>query len=394
MSHNGYTLTVTDGEASKHARVRSDVWEQALEDWRPVQFDAAMRAHFKRITDATRAKVAVTAESRRGLVPGDWLLDAPEEVEVVWGRSDAPLAVAGEALMIAGPQGVGKTTLGQQLALALAGIRTSCLGLPVKREPGKVLYLAMDRPDQIRRSFKRMLAEDEREVLRDRIVVWRGPLSFSVVAEPSRMAQFAREVGASHIVLDSYKDMASKLSDEEVGAKINEAMQECINESIGWTALHHNRKATADNKHPKQLSDIYGSGWLTAGLGSVISIYGEAGAKVVEARHIKQPLESFGDFGIEHDHEQGLSRLTEERPVTDGRKKGRAARQEAVLELLREQPELAKANAKNARAVIEELGLSVSQETAERDLRKINYRGGSNEELDEALRAERHNEDW
>jgi hypothetical protein len=51
-------------------------------------------------------------------------------------------------------------------------------GLPVSRWPrwpGKILYLAMDRPAQIARSLHRQFAVDHRGVLGDRLVVWKGP---------------------------------------------------------------------------------------------------------------------------------------------------------------------------------------------------------------------------
>lgn len=199
---------------------------------------------------------------------------------------------------------------------------------------GRVLYLALDRPEQIKRSFQRMVSEEDREVLRDRLVVWRGPLPPEVkLTEPETLAAWARREGATHVIVDSYKDLASKLSDEAVASTINDTMQVCIAEGIGWVAVHHNRKANSANPHPKELADIYGSTFLTAGLGSVISIYGEPGDELVEAKHVKQPAESFGTFGIKHDHTKGHSVLTE--PPKHGKV---AERHEAIVKLLRIEP--------------------------------------------------------
>ena len=41
---------------------------------------------------------------------------------------------------------------------------------------------------------------------------------------------------------------------------------------------------------PKRLADVYGSRWLTAGMGSVLLLWGEPGDLVVEVRHLKQPV--------------------------------------------------------------------------------------------------------
>jgi hypothetical protein len=75
----------------------------------------------------------------------------------------------------------------------------------------------------------------------------------------------------TYVIVDSYQDLAPDLSSESTGARINEAVQECLAEGIQWAGLHHNRKAQSDNK---ELSYMYGSNWLTAGLGSVLGLRG------------------------------------------------------------------------------------------------------------------------
>ena len=58
------TLTTTDGEATAHARVHADLWEEALVDWLPVQLDAARRAHFRRVTAPERRRDAAVHRPR------------------------------------------------------------------------------------------------------------------------------------------------------------------------------------------------------------------------------------------------------------------------------------------------------------------------------------------
>jgi len=311
------------------AMIHRDQWGHSLREW---WFDGPNRRHFDRVVAQAQQR------RRRGIVPGGWLLETPDELPVVWGEQRAPLAIEGEGLMIAGPPGVGKTTILQQLVLALAGLRETCLGLPVKRERGKVLYLAMDRPEQIRRSWARMVAAGDRELLDERVVLHLGPLPWQLVDEPERLAAMAREHGASHVACDSYKDLHPALDKPEIAAKINSAVQHVIAEGFGWSGAHHNRKATSDNRHPKRLDDVFGGVWLTAGLGSVISVYGESGDELVEARHLKQPAESFGTFGIRHDHAAGRSSLVDA-PDGDPRKVAAAVRRGGIVELLHSEPE-------------------------------------------------------
>ncbi len=146
--------------------------------------------------------------------------------------------------MITGPQGAGKTTLAGQLVLALCGLSDEVLGLPVKRADGPVVYLAMDRPRQIARSFARMVSDGDRKRLRKALKVWQGPPPVSVVQEPASLCQWARdEHNARYVIIDSYKNLAADLGDGTTGAAINAAVQECVAEaSDGWGCIITGRR--------------------------------------------------------------------------------------------------------------------------------------------------------
>ena len=66
--------------------------------------------------------------------------------------------------------------------------------------------------------------------------------------------------------------------------------------------LHHERKAANGGKRVHTLDDVYGSTWLTSGLGSVFVLDGEPGDPTVELRHLKQPAEPIGPLTLRHDH--------------------------------------------------------------------------------------------
>lgn len=55
------------------------------------------------------------------------------------------------------------------------------------------------------------------------------------------------------------------------------------------------------------LDNIYGSTWLTSGLGSVRPLSGQPGSDEVTAFHVKQPAETVGPTDIRHDHHAGVS---------------------------------------------------------------------------------------
>ena len=68
---------------------------------------------------------------------------------------------------------------------------------------------------------------------------------------------------------------------------------------IQWVGLHHPRKQGNDgSKRVNSLDDIYGSGWLTKGTGSVVSLWGDAGDRVVELLHLKQPADTVGPLTV------------------------------------------------------------------------------------------------
>ena len=105
----------------------------------------------------------------------------------------------------------------------------SMLGLPVAQVPGKVLYLAMDRPAQIARSLHRQFFDCHRDVLRDRLVIWEGPPPADIAAESPLplLAELAERAGASVVYLDSLKDAAVGLAEDAVGAGYNRARRFC-----------------------------------------------------------------------------------------------------------------------------------------------------------------------
>jgi hypothetical protein len=212
--------------------------------------------------------------------------------------------------MISGQQGTGKTTIGQQLVAHMIGVRSGpLLGLPVTPVAGRVLYLAMDRPRQAARSFGRMVTAHHRQVLDERLDVWKGPLPVNLVANPPAFARWAlqRCPDASVVVVDSVKDLAAGLTKDEVASALNLAWQELIAQGVDLLLLHHGRKAQNGGQRGKTLDDVYGSTWLTSGLGSVLLLDGDPGSALITAHHVKQPAEQVAEFVIRHDAARGVS---------------------------------------------------------------------------------------
>ena len=249
----------------------------------------------------------------RLLTAGSWILDAPPGVPAVWGEGERVLWASGEPFLLCGPAGIGKTSVLQQVVLARLGVRPpSLLGLPVAPLEGddRILYLACDRPAQIRRSFARAIGEEHRDLLDRRLVVWKGPPPSDFAKHPEILTELADSAGAGTTIVDSLKDVAVGLSDDDVGAGINISFQRAVAEGIDVAGLHHQRKGQNGAK-PKTLEDVYGSTWITAGAGSVALLWGNPGDLAVEFTHLKQPAMPIGPLMLLHDHANMVTTVEE-----------------------------------------------------------------------------------
>jgi hypothetical protein len=150
------------------------------------------------------------------------------------------------------------------------------------------------------------VSEDQLDALGRRVMVWRGPPERDLARHPDDLLALARRAHATLVVVDSLKDAALRLPDDEVGAGWNRAVQTCLAESVDVLVLHHQRKGR-DGAKPKAIDDVYGSVWITAGAGSVVLLWGSPGDALVELTHLKQPAAPVGPLKIQHDHRAGVT---------------------------------------------------------------------------------------
>ncbi|MFE0750665.1 AAA family ATPase [Gordonia sp. NPDC058843] len=269
--------------------------------------DAAPLAAVRAIREQVSA-VFGSDEDDDGSVPATrildgaaWLLEDAEEVSAVWGSARRVLWSSGEALMVTGISGVGKTSIAAQLLTASVGLRSSVLGFPVT-ECERVLYLAIDRPKQARRNLRRFFTNDEATRTSGRWSVWQGPPWEDFAVSPQVFLETCCAAGlkpGDRVIVDSIKDAAMGLSEDRVGAGYNRARQLVLAEGIDVLELHHMVKKSGDGP-PKSIADVYGSNHLTNGAGSVLLIHGQPGDPVVTMLHLKQPDEDVGPLVVTH----------------------------------------------------------------------------------------------
>jgi hypothetical protein len=237
---------------------------------------------------------------------------------VLLGKGDEILHIAGQAGIACSMTGVGKSTLGQNYVLHRARVFDGTfLGLAVHPlgEGEAILYVAADRPTQIRRSFRRMVSASEAEALREHLVMWWGPLPFVLNDGPLRLVEFVREVERRRgvkiveVILDSLKDVTSGLHKPEGAEAVAHAFTSTVAEGIDLLALHHDRKTEKGKKRTTAnitIDDVYGGTFLTAGAGNVWYLLGAPGAETFSLLHLKQAAEPVGPLAVTHDHRSGI----------------------------------------------------------------------------------------
>ena len=233
----------------------------------------------------------------------NWMFDPDNAVVELWGQGDDILWAEGEAIMLCGMPGVGKSTLAGQLLRAQLGLQSTVLDLPVATVDRPILYLAMDRPRQIRRSLRRQFNEDERDRIAGRLFVRPGPPISDMALDPTLLTRMAEAAGAGVVYVDSLKDAVVGLSNDEAGSMYNRARQSLLASGVQICELHHLRKPSAESSGG--ISSIYGSTWLASGAGSVVILSGEPGDLVVRFRHVKTPASEVGPWQLHLDPDGG-----------------------------------------------------------------------------------------
>lgn len=230
-------------------------------------------------------------------------------VKALWGDGSDILWADGEAAMIAGGIGLGKTTIaGQVIRAQVLNVGDGLvLDQPVRPVTGRVLYLAMDRPSQIARSLSRQFTDDELREIGDRLIVRDGPPVADMAKQPALLAQMADYYNAEVIYLDSLKDAAVGLSDDDVGAAYNRARQALIQAGHNVCELHHvvKRGNSGAGGRLTDMADVYGSTWLTAGCGSILGLSGQPGDPYIDFNHLRAPMTQLGPWTLYHDHDAG-----------------------------------------------------------------------------------------
>lgn len=241
---------------------------------------------------------------------GRWLsadeaLDVPD-APAIWGDEESPYSSEGQAWMIAGADGTGKTSLACQYVKARLGLPTwEMWGLPVRtlERDASVIYVAMDRPVQIRQALARGMDDLSKKAIRGRFHMWTGPTPhlLSTLEGQEWMLARVQDRHAGLVVFDSRKDLGDVLDNRAVSG-IARCIALLVSEGIEVLILHHTNKGGGIS-----LESIQGFREVFSGLGSVLILEGKPGGDEITVHHakpIKRPHEA---LRVRHDHATGRS---------------------------------------------------------------------------------------
>lgn len=231
-----------DDEIAIYRERLSDFLDAHNEDFAAFMEKADLGIEVRRLRIREQARVIVQQEqanamrtdaqtAERAQLGGDAILDEPASPPALWGSGSKVAWARGQGMMLASHQGLGKTTLAQQLVLHRMQILTGrFLGMAVEANDRPVLYLAMDRPSQALQSFRRMVTEEQRHALNQSLTIWRGPLPINITSDTSAFADFVQEISpdCGLVVVDSVKDLVPGISKDEIGSALNIGWQELI----------------------------------------------------------------------------------------------------------------------------------------------------------------------
>lgn len=204
------------------------------------------------------------------------------EIKLEW-TIEGLLQLAGSMIMTGLP-GVGKTQLSLRFLMALA-LGQDYLGFKITR-PHKLIFFSLEMGLADLKYFLDIMKEDlteaEQHLLQENLKFIPYGEALYLDKEPiqKKVEELIKEHNPDGVIYDSMgSTTADELSSETVVKAITDwdARIRKHNNVFSWF-IHHQRKAQAQNKKPKSLSDLYGNQYIAARATSVYCLWSEGGA--------------------------------------------------------------------------------------------------------------------
>jgi hypothetical protein len=216
-----------------------------------------------------------------------------QTLEVEW-LIPSLLQEAGNMLLV-GPPGVGKTQVALNFAYGLS-TGTDVLDFEFER-PRRILFISCEMgpvdlkvfTDQMTSQFD---AEQQKLLSENFLVYPHGePMYLNTQSEQDKLMRMADVLKVDGFIFDSLGSATNKALTDEESTKALLDFNDRLRKDMGvfsWF-IHHNRKATENNKEPSGLADVYGSQYITARATSVLSLW-PVKSNLLKVRNLKVRL--------------------------------------------------------------------------------------------------------
>lgn len=238
-------------------------------------------------------------------------------------------------MLFTGHSGVGKTQFMMEMAAKLA-LGREFLGKAVQK-PRKIGFFSLEMGLEDFKYFAehqaRAYSTDELQQLEEmfRVFPYGEPLYLGSDTESSRIREVIEREELELVVFDSLGSTTEEaLSDERTAKKLmdwNDKLRQEL--GIATAFIHHHRKATADNRKPNKLSDVYGSHYYTARATSVLTLWETSLQNTLELLKLKIRLspdkagmELFRDNDLHFHMKSGITFVDEKEEEKEPEKNG------------------------------------------------------------------------
>lgn len=214
-------------------------------------------------------------EQGKGLIFGfkDFI---ESDISVEWVIKD--LLEVGGFGMIASMPGVGKTQMSIQLGIACA-LGINFLHWEVMK-PQKVVFLSLEMSHVSLKMFLETISKgyspEQIALLQENFIVI--PIGQSIGLDTKQGMAFVEslldEIRPDGVITDSIGKASLEDLNDKTARTLNEKFAHLRSRYNVWMwFIHHNRKASDNNKKPTELSDVYGSVYITADMTSVLILW-------------------------------------------------------------------------------------------------------------------------
>jgi len=198
-------------------------------------------------------------------------------------------------MLLVGPPGVGKTQVALNFAYGLA-TGTDVLNYALDK-PRRILFVSCEMgPVDLKVFTDQMTSQfdaEQQALLSENFYVFPHgePLYLNTVNGQDQLRRMIDVLKIDGFIFDSLGSSTNKSLSDEESTKALFDFNDRFRKEMGvfsWY-IHHNRKATENNKEPSGLADVYGSQYITARATSVLSLW-PLPQNVLKVRELKKRL--------------------------------------------------------------------------------------------------------